>query len=174
VDARNLYETKIGTFKNALIPEIENFREFPEYLEKIADLKNKKVVFFCTGGVRCEKATAYALKKGFKDVYHIHGGIQRYAEKYPKGGYEGAMYVFDNRITMRFDNSEDRTILTTCEYCAKPCDEYKNCFNAKCNKRMIVCDECFKTNEGCCSKECVQIKYPRKVAYRFQELLDSK
>lgn len=170
IDARNTYESKIGKFKNAITPDIENFRDFPKALEELDHLKDKKVVFYCTGGIRCEKATAYAKKKGFKDVYQLHGGIQRFAEKYPKGGYEGAMYVFDDRIQVTFDKSDDRVILTECEYCKEKCDEYKNCFNAKCNKRMIICDECFKKNEGCCSEECKEIKYPRK-EYRFQDKL---
>lgn len=171
VDARNNYESKIGKFKDAFIPDIENFRDFPEYLTGLEHLKKKKVIFYCTGGIRCEKATALAVREGFEDVYHIEGGIQRYAEKYPKGNFEGKMYVFDDRIGVAFDESEDRTILTSCEFCNKPCDDYKNCFNSKCNKRIIACDACFKENEGCCSQECKEIKHPRKVEYRFKEKL---
>lgn len=172
VDARNEYEWKIGKFENAILPDIENFREFPQFLrEKKEELKDKKVVFYCTGGIRCEKATALAVREGYEDVYHIHGGIQRYAEKYPKGGYKGAMYVFDNRIAVHFDEAEDRTVLTECEFCHKPWDVYKNCFNATCNRRMIVCEDCFKKNEGCCSDECREIKYPRKDSKKYEQLL---
>ncbi len=171
VDARNEYEAKIGKFKDAIIPEIENFREFPEFLKKMDHLKNKKVIFYCTGGIRCEKATAYAKREGFEDVYHIQGGIQRYAEKYPKGAFEGSMYIFDDRIAVQFDKDPDRKIITECMYCAKPCDEYKNCFNSACNARIIVCDDCYKTNEGCCSLECREIKHPRKVKFRFEDKL---
>jgi UPF0176 protein len=171
VDARNNYETKIGKFKDAIVPDIENFREFPDFLKNLVDLKKKKVIFYCTGGIRCEKATAYAIKQGFENVYQLHGGIQRYAEKYPKLGFEGSMYVFDNRIGISFDKSPDRVILTNCEYCNISCDDYKNCFNSQCNKRIIICDECYKTNEGCCSDECRQIKHPRKVEFRFKDKL---
>lgn len=171
VDARNNYESKIGKFKDAIIPDIENFREFPDFLKSIEDLKDETVIFYCTGGIRCEKATAYAIRQGFKNVYHIKGGIQRYAEKYPKGGFEGSMYVFDDRIAVAFDESEDRKVLTSCEFCGIPSDSYKNCFNAKCNKRIICCDECFAKEEGCCSEECKEIKHPRKVKFRFEKQL---
>lgn len=171
VDARNNYESKIGKFENALTPDIENFREFPAYLKQIKEkFKDKKLIFYCTGGIRCEKATALAIREGFNDVYHIHGGIQRYAEKFPKGKFKGAMYVFDDRIAVAFDNDSDREILTECEFCGRKCDTYKNCFNAVCNKRMIVCADCFKKNEGCCSGECRTIKHPRK-NYLFEKEL---
>jgi len=171
VDARNNYEWKIGKFKNAILPDIENFRDFPEFLKKIENLKDQTLVFYCTGGIRCEKATAYALKQGFKNVYHIKGGIQRYAEKYPKGAFEGSMYVFDDRISIAFDKDPDRKVLTTCEYCGKSCDSYKNCFNAKCNKRIITCDDCYKKNNGFCCEDCKKEKYPRKDNAKFEKLI---
>ncbi len=171
IDARNNYEAEIGKFKNAITFDIENFREIPEHIQKLETLKKKKVIFYCTGGVRCEKLTAYAIREGFEDVYQLHGGIQRYAEKYPKGGWEGAMYIFDNRVTMVFDKDEDRKILTSCMFCGKPYDSYKNCFNAACNKRMICCDDCYREHEGCCSDECRQIKHPRKDKQLFEEKL---
>lgn len=172
VDARNEYEWKIGRFENAMLPDIENFREFPEFLrEKKDELKDKKVVFYCTGGIRCEKATALAIREGYEEVYHIQGGIQRYAEKYPKGGFKGSMYVFDNRISVAFDKEPDREVLTNCEYCGVKCDTYVNCLNATCNKRIIICDECYKKNEGCCSEECRNIKHPRKDMAKFQQKL---
>jgi UPF0176 protein len=171
VDARNSYESKIGKFKDAITPEIENFREFPEFLKELEHLKDKKVVFYCTGGIRCEKASTYAIKQGFENVYQLHGGIQRFAEKYPKAGFEGSMYVFDNRIGIAFDKDADRTILTECMFCEKACDEYKNCYNAKCNARIIACDDCYKENEGCCSDDCRKVKHGRKVKFRFEEKL---
>lgn len=173
VDARNEYEWKIGKFKDAIVPEIENFREFPDFLKKLEHLKDDTLVFYCTGGIRCEKATAYALKQGFRNVFHIKGGIQRYAEKYPKGAFEGSMYIFDDRIAVAFDEDEDRKILTKCMFCGKPSDSYKNCFNAKCNLRMIACDDCYTANEGCCSEECKQIKHKRRVKFRFENLIES-
>jgi UPF0176 protein len=172
VDARNAYEAKIGKFKNAIVPEIESFREFPEFLKEIDHLKDKKVVFYCTGGIRCEKATAYAKQVGFKDVYHIQGGIQRYAEKYPKGAFEGSMYVFDDRIGIAFDQNPDRIILTECEFCSTKCDSYQNCYNAECNKRMIVCDTCYKERNGYCSDTCDQEHTTeRKDKVKFEQKL---
>jgi UPF0176 protein len=171
VDARDDYESKIGKFKDAIEAPIQNFREFPAFLETLEHLKDKKVVFYCTGGIRCEKATAFAIKKGFKDVHQLHGGIHRYAEKYPEIGFEGAMYVFDNRIVMRFNKNPDRVILTKCMFCEKPSDDYKNCYNSQCNARMVVCDDCYKEHEGCCSEACKEIKHPRKTEFIFQEKL---
>ena len=172
IDVRNEYESKIGKFKDAITPQIENFRDFPSFLEKIKDLKDETLVFYCTGGIRCEKATAYAIKQGFKNVFHIKGGIQRYAEKFPKGAFEGSMYVFDDRIAISFDNSSDRKILTKCMFCETSCDTYKNCFNAKCNMRMIVCDECYKAHNGFCSKECESVQHARKDHAKFEKIIN--
>jgi UPF0176 protein len=173
IDARNRYEWQVGKFRNSITPEIENFRDIPKFLKKIKNkVKGKKVVFACTSGIRCEKLTAYAKSIGYKgDIYQLEGGMQRYLEKYPSSNFEGALYVFDDRITITYDNSPDRKIISICEYCHEPCDSIKNCFNAKCNKRMIICDDCFKKQQGCCSEECQKIKYPRKVKYRFEEKL---
>jgi UPF0176 protein len=172
VDARNEYEAKIGKFKDAIVPDIEAFRDFPKFLKSLEPLKDKKLVFYCTGGIRCEKATAYAKQEGFKDVYHIQGGIQRYAEKFPKGAFEGSMYVFDDRVAVAFDNDPDRVILTNCEFCNKTCDTYQNCFNASCNRRMICCDECYKKNEGYCKESCKQEAITeRKDKSKFEQKL---
>ena len=106
VDTRNDYEIGIGTFKNAIDPNTKTFREFPEYVEKnLADKKDKKVAMFCTGGIRCEKSTAYLKQQGFKDVYHLKGGILKYLEEMPKEEslWEGECFVFDNRVAVNHD-----------------------------------------------------------------------
>lgn len=173
IDARNEYEFRIGKFRNSITTDIENFRELPGKLKEIKDqVKGKKVVFTCTSGVRCEKLTAYAKSIGFEgEIYQLNGGMQRYLEKFPASNFEGSLYVFDDRISVAYDKNPDRKIISNCEFCGKPNDSMKNCFNAKCNKRMVACDECFKEHEGCCCEECREIKYPRKVKYRFEEKL---
>lgn len=173
IDARNEYEFRIGKFRNSVTVDIENFRELPKKLIEIKDqVQGKKLVFTCTSGVRCEKLTAYAKSIGYEgEIYQLNGGMQRYLEKYPDKNFEGSLYVFDDRISVAYDKSPDRKIISECEFCHKPCDSMKNCYNAKCNKRMVACDECFKEHEGCCSDECREIKYPRKVKYRFEEKL---
>lgn len=103
VDTRNDYEVDIGTFKNALNPNTTNFREFPEYVaNKMQDMKDKKIAMFCTGGIRCEKATAFMLQQGFKEVFHLKGGILKYLEETPKEDslWEGDCFVFDNRVAV--------------------------------------------------------------------------
>lgn len=103
VDTRNHYEYELGTFEGAVDPETESFREFPEYVEKSMDPgKQKKVAMFCTGGIRCEKSTAYMLKQGFEEVYHLKGGILKYLEEVPEEEslWQGDCYVFDNRVAV--------------------------------------------------------------------------
>ncbi|MGC1181835.1 rhodanese-related sulfurtransferase [Legionella sp.] len=103
IDTRNDYEFELGTFKNAINPSTENFRNFPEYVEKhLLDKKDKKIAMFCTGGIRCEKSTAYLRDLGFPNVYHLHDGILNYIEKMPQGEslWEGQCFVFDNRVAV--------------------------------------------------------------------------
>lgn len=154
LDTRNIYEWKIGTFKNAIKPDINHFREFPEFIDKHLDeFKDKKVLMFCTAGVRCERATAYLkVKDVAKEVYQIQGGIQRYTEQYPDGFFRGKNYVFDNRIAVKVN--ED--VLGACDVCGTSCDEYTNCLSAKCNKHFISCNECLEVLKGTCSQECKQ------------------
>jgi UPF0176 protein len=174
LDARNDYESKIGKFKDSITPDIENFRDLPKFLQENKDkVKDKKVVFVCTSGVRCEKATAYAKSIGYEEIYQLNGGMQRYLENYPSSNFEGSLYVFDDRIAIAYDKSPDRQIISECLYCKIKTDSYKNCFNAKCNARIVVCDECFRENDGCCSEDCKKIKHPRKVEFRFSDVLEN-
>lgn len=164
LDTRNDYEYRIGTFKNAILPDIKHFREFPDYIEKnLESFKNKQVLMFCTGGVRCERATAVLNVKGVaKEVYQIEGGIQRYTEQFPDGYFRGKNYVFDNRIAVRVNDD----ILSTCDLCPTPCDDYNNCLNASCNKHHISCQTCRQTYKGTCSKECMELIEQGKVKKR--------
>lgn len=164
LDTRNDYESRVGTFKNAIIPDIRNFRDFPDYIDQHLDeFKDKEVLMFCTGGVRCERATAYLNVKGVaRNVMQIEGGIHRYVEKFPDGFFRGKNYVFDNRVTVKVNDD----ILGSCDLCGVSCDEYTNCMNASCNKLIIACTPCLKKFENACGTECLQLIKEHKVAMR--------
>jgi len=155
LDARNTVESAIGTFTGAITPDIANFRDLPAYLDDHAELlKDKEVLMFCTGGVRCERASAYLKSKGIaKQVYQLEGGIHRYIEQYPEGFFRGKNYVFDNRLAVKVNDD----ILSSCSICAVPCDEYNNCMNAECNKHFIGCTSCVAQLEEACSATCLEL-----------------
>ena len=152
LDTRNDYESRIGKFRNALIPPIKSFREFPRYVEEnLEKFKGKEVLMYCTGGIRCERATAVLnIKKIAKAVYQIKGGICRYVEKYPDGFFRGKNYVFDDRIALPVNDD----ILTNCDVCHKPADTYTNCMNTACNKQFIACLACRQEYDYTCSSAC--------------------
>ncbi len=152
LDARNNYESKVGKFKKALTPDIENFREFPKVADMLKGKKDKKIVMYCTGGIRCEKASAYLVQQGFKDVSQLSGGILEFGKKFPDSVWEGKCFVFDKRLLSKVNNNED--VIAKCEICSELCDFYRNCRNKKCNKLMIMCIYCDREMSGCCSKEC--------------------
>lgn len=154
IDGRNEYEGRVGKFKNAIVPDINNFREFPEWFEKNKDkIVGKKVVTYCTGGIRCEKLSAYLVQQGLEDVSQLHGGIFKYGQEAGGKNFEGQMYVFDNRILVPV-NTVNPEIISECEHCGKKVARFINCCNAACNKQFICCEECEKEFEGGCSKEC--------------------
>lgn len=163
-DARNNYESRIGKFTNAVTPDIDNFRNLPEYIDQnLEQFKNKQVLMYCTGGIRCERASAYLKEKGVaKEVYQMKGGIHRYIEQYPDGFFRGKNYVFDNRIAIKSNND----VLSNCERCNTPWDDYNNCLNALCNKKFICCTSCLDTLEYTCSEQCKQLLAEKKVAAR--------
>ena len=143
VDMRNDYEYRVGHFQNSIFPGLTNFRDLPELLPKIEHLRGKTVVTVCTGGVRCEKASGFLLKAGFKDVYQLFGGIVTYMERYPNQDFLGALYVFDGRITMAFNSSEHpHVIVASCDKCGAPSEQYVNCGNDACHKHFICCESC--------------------------------
>lgn len=152
LDGRNYYEARVGKFTDAITPEIQNFRDFPEYIDNNVEIfKDKTVLMYCTGGIRCERASAYLKSKGVtKEVYQVAGGIHRYVEQFPEGHFRGKNYVFDGRITQKITND----ILATCDTCATSCDEYTNCINAACNKQIILCDPCIAATSNTCSEQC--------------------
>lgn len=163
-DARNDYEWQIGRFENAITPDIQNFRELPDYIENnLETFKNKQVLMYCTGGIRCERASAYLNEKHIaKKVYQMDGGIHRYAEQYPDGFFRGKNYVFDARIATTVNND----ILGSCLLCTTPCDDYHNCLNALCNKHFIGCAACVQAFEKTCSQTCKTLIAEKKTSIR--------
>lgn len=144
-DGRNAYEAAVGRFKGAVVPKTQTTRDFLNELEsdKYADIKDKPVVTYCTGGIRCEALSVLMKNRGFKEVYQIDGGIVKYGEKYGDDGlWEGALHIFDDRMTHRFsDKSKD---IGECSYCHGKTSRYINCANISCNKLVLVCDACDK------------------------------
>ena len=158
VDFRNHYESEVGHFKNAITPDVETFREsLPIINEQLKDFKEtKNLVMYCTGGIRCEKASAYYKHQGFKNVFQLEGGIINYAKQIKEEGLEskfiGKNFVFDNRLGERITND----IVSQCHQCGKPCDNHTNCANDGCHLLFIQCDDCQVIMENCCSSECLE------------------
>jgi UPF0176 protein len=142
-DGRNAYEASVGKFKKAVVPEVRHTRDYLDELKKskYKDIKDKPIVTYCTGGIRCEVLSVLMKEEGFKEVYQIDGGIVKYGEKFgDKGFWEGALYVFDDRITTKFsDAAKD---IGVCVHCASKTSNYDNCSNKACNKHIIVCKDC--------------------------------
>lgn len=160
VDMRNDFEFASGHFENSVPSGMKYFRDLAKVPENISTLKVKKVLTVCTGGVRCEKASAYLLKKGFKDVYQLDGGIVSYMEKYPNQEFKGSLYVFDNRMVMDFDKKAleigekpQHEIVGRCVVCATPSERYVNCENDDCHIHYILCATC-GANGSFCTEEC--------------------
>ncbi|MCH7949760.1 MAG: rhodanese-related sulfurtransferase [Candidatus Dadabacteria bacterium] len=154
LDTRNNYESEVGKFKNALTPDIETFREFPEALKSLEDKKDKKIITYCTGGIRCEKATSYMVKKGFTDVYQLKDGIINFCQQYPNTLWEGKCFVFDQRLLSLID--PDSEPITHCIHCNQSCDRYQNCKNPTCDDFIVLCENCSEKYNGCCSQKCVK------------------
>jgi UPF0176 protein len=140
VDMRNSYEYASGHFKNSIDPGLGNSRDLPQAVERLKDLKDKTVLAVCTAGVRCEKMSAYLLHEGFKDVYQLDGGIHTYMEKYPGEDFEGALYTFDNRVTMDFGGT--RKVIGKCRLCHASTERYVNCANNDCHLHFLACVSC--------------------------------
>ncbi|MEN7551158.1 rhodanese-related sulfurtransferase [Rapidithrix thailandica] len=158
VDMRNHYETEVGHFENAICPDVDTFRDSLPIVEEILEgQKDKNLVMYCTGGIRCEKASAYFKHKGFENVYQLEGGIIKYAQDISKKGlknkFKGKNFVFDERLGERI--SEE--IISKCHQCGKPCDDHTNCKNEACNLLFLQCEECAEKYENCCSKECQEV-----------------
>jgi UPF0176 protein len=156
---RNHYESEIGHFTNAIKPDVDTFREsLPIIEEQLSEHKqDKKLLMYCTGGIRCEKASAYFKHKGFENVYQLEGGIIEYTRQVKAEGLEskfiGKNFVFDHRLGERITDD----IVSQCHQCGAPCDVHTNCANEGCHLLFIQCDSCREKTEGCCSTECVTI-----------------
>lgn len=158
IDMRNHYESEVGRFDRAFCPDADTFREeLPLVIDHLKGQEDKKILMYCTGGIRCEKASAYFKYKGFKDVNHLRGGIIQYAKEIKEQGldskFKGINFVFDERIGERITSD----VLSTCHQCGKPCDTHVNCKNDDCHLLFIQCDECAVKMEGCCTPECLRI-----------------
>lgn len=162
IDARNNYESVIGKFKNAVVPEMETFRDWIKVVEELEHHKDKTIVTYCTGGIRCEKASAYLVQKGFKDVYQMDGGIWNYIKQYQDKYWEGSVFVFDERRIVTPNTMEEIKHIGECYYCGKPASYYINCHNQDCDKLLLTCDECKTANDYCCSDECRNAPNRRK------------
>ncbi len=158
VDMRNHYEYEVGHFENAIEVPSDTFREqLPMAAEMLADQKEKNIIMYCTGGIRCEKASAYMLHNGFKNVFHLEGGIIHYANKVKDqqlpNKFHGKNFVFDDRLGERITDE----IIAKCHQCGKPADNHTNCKNEGCHLLFIQCEECAEAHQGCCSKACTDI-----------------
>jgi UPF0176 protein len=159
VDMRNHYESEIGHFKNAITPDVDTFRESLDVIEEDlrAHKEDKKLVMYCTGGIRCEKASAYYKHKGFKNVFQLEGGIINYVRQIEAEGLEnkflGKNFVFDQRRSERI--SDD--VIAHCHQCGEPADTHTNCANEACHLLFIQCDACKEKMENCCSSNCMEI-----------------
>lgn len=165
VDFRNHYESEVGHFKGAITPDVETFREsLPIINDKLQDFKeDKNLLMYCTGGIRCEKASAYFKHQGFKNVFQLEGGIIEYARQVKEENIEskfiGKNFVFDHRLGERITDD----IVSQCHQCGKPCDNHTNCFNDACHLLFIQCDECKAAMENCCSPKCLEtVHLPRE------------
>ena len=161
VDMRNDYEARIGKFRNAVVLPMRNFRELPNAVDEIKNLKNKKIVAYCTGGIRCEKASAFLKENGFNDVYQIKGGILKFGEEFPDTYWEGKCFVFDDRLAVEI-NKKNINPLTECAWCNKKCDDYLNCHNINCDKLFTCCEECKEIHNKSCCEECFKAEKRRK------------
>jgi UPF0176 protein len=144
-DGRNAYEAKIGKFKNAVIPDTVTSRDFIKEIEsgKYDALKEKPIVTYCTGGIRCEILSAVMVNRGFKEVYQIEGGIVRYGMKYADSGHwEGSLYTFDDRMTIDF--SDETKVIGKCDSCQSETKNFHNCSNQNCHELFLLCDDCVK------------------------------
>ena len=149
-DGRNAYEAAVGKFKGAVVPDVDYTRDFAKELEdpKYDDIKDKPVVTYCTGGIRCEVLSVLMKNRGFKEVYQMDGGIVKYGEKFKdKGHWEGSLYIFDDRMGMKF--SDEAVDIGECEHCAGKTSNYENCANKACNKLVLICETC-KTDDDYC------------------------
>jgi UPF0176 protein len=162
LDVRSDYEYSVGKFKNAITLGIQNFREFPDKIKELESYKDKTIITYCTGGIKCEKASAYLLEQGFEDVYQLEGGIIKYGIEQGGEDFEGKCYVFDNRVIAEV-NTVNPVVISKCYVCGTTCDRMVNCANSECNIHVPICEKCGWELEGACSHECKS--HPEKRDY---------
>jgi UPF0176 protein len=169
LDTRNDYEYEVGKFNGAVNPNIKTFREFPEFVEKFKENKKKKIYMYCTGGIRCEKASLYMEQEGFEDVHQLHGGIINFRQEIPDKGWEGKCFVFDKRLVSK--DNESKGAIANCVSCNRVSDLQRNCKNVACDLLVVQCSNCQKKFHGCCRKECMRefLEYSR---YRAEKKRD--
>jgi UPF0176 protein len=158
IDMRNRYESEVGHFQGAILPEVDTFREeLQKTVDLVSDKKDHKILLYCTGGIRCEKASAWFRHHGFSDVNQLYGGVIQYAREVKQDGLQskfiGKNFVFDERMGERI--TED--VIANCHQCGMPCDTHVNCANDDCHLLFIQCDECRAKFERCCTTACQQI-----------------
>ncbi len=162
LDVRSNYEHSIGKFKNALTLDIENFRDFSQKIAELEQYKDKKIITYCTGGIKCEKASAYLLENGFADVAQLHGGIVKYGIEAGGEDFEGKCYVFDGRVIADVNHINPK-VISKCYVCGTACDRMVNCANSECNVHVPICEKCGWDLAGACSVACQN--HPEKRPY---------
>lgn len=171
IDMRNHYESEVGHFENAICPDVDTFRDsLPIIEDMLEDKKDKNIVMYCTGGIRCEKASAYYKHKGFEKVHQLEGGIIEYARQVKQQGitnkFKGKNFVFDDRLGERISDE----IISKCHQCGKPADTHTNCLNDGCHLLFIQCEECADKMEGCCSSDCQDIIHlPEEIQMKLRK-----
>ncbi len=155
LDVRSNYEHQLGRFKGAQTLDIDHFREFPEKVKELGHFKEKKILTYCTGGIKCEKASAYLLEQGFENVYQLHGGIIKYGLEEGGEDFEGNCYVFDERVSVPV-NKVNPTLIAECPQCGTKTARVINCASPLCNKQFYQCESCSEQMEGTCSDPCHQ------------------
>lgn len=157
IDVRNSYESKVGHFENAILPQCETFREFPQFAKELkekCDPKKTKVMMYCTGGIRCELYSALLKEEGFDSVYQLDGGVIKYGLEEGSKHWVGKLFVFDDRLTVPISQEENSHIVGSCHHCGKLSDTYYNCANMDCNELFLSCPQCLAKFKGCCQESC--------------------
>lgn len=161
LDGRNDYESALGRFRGAVCPDVKNFRDFPEWIRaNLAGAKDKKVLTYCTGGIRCEKLSAFLLQEGFNDVSQLDGGIVAYGkDAQVRGeGFEGQCYVFDQRIGIGINQADNADLVSFCLRCDQPSARYVNCGYPPCNDQVFLCEACEQQHGKFCCDDCREAK----------------
>lgn len=159
LDARNDYETALGRFRGAICPEVGNFRDFPDWIrENLSLLKDRKILTYCTGGIRCEKLSGFLLEEGFSRVFQLEGGIINFSHDEATRGrdFEGLCYVFDERVVTEVNRTETRVVISRCRHCGELSPRYRNCAWPECNGQFFCCERCERERGRFCSGDCLQ------------------